>query len=55
MALVPASIPALKKAGLDVLIEKGAGRDAGFPDAAYTDKGAQLVAGPQAPCWRLPT
>jgi H+-translocating NAD(P) transhydrogenase subunit alpha len=44
VALVPASLAALTKAGLDVLIEEGAGRDAGFPDAAYRDKGAQLVA-----------
>ncbi|MSO55916.1 MAG: Re/Si-specific NAD(P)(+) transhydrogenase subunit alpha [Acidobacteria bacterium] len=44
VALVPALIPALKKAGLDVLIESGAGREAGFPDAAYEAKGAQLVA-----------
>jgi NAD(P) transhydrogenase subunit alpha len=42
VALAPAAIPALKKAGLDVLIEKGAGREAGFVDAAYEEKGAQL-------------
>jgi H+-translocating NAD(P) transhydrogenase subunit alpha len=44
VALVPASIASLKKAGLDVLIEKGAGLQAGFTDAAYQEKGAQLVA-----------
>jgi NAD(P) transhydrogenase subunit alpha len=43
VALVPASIPVLKKAGLDVLIEAGAGERAGFTDAAYQEKGAQLV------------
>src|SRR5216684_4344876 len=43
VALVPASVPALNKAGLDVLIETGAGREAGFLDAAYQEKGAQLV------------
>src|SRR5205814_7989794 len=43
VALAPAAIPALKKAGLDVLIEKGAGREAGFVDAAYQEKGAQLA------------
>lgn len=43
VALVPASIAPLKKAGLDVLIERGAGEQAGFTDAAYTDKGAQIV------------
>ena len=44
VALVPVSIAALKKAGLDVLIEKGAGVRAGFTDAAYQEKGAELVA-----------
>jgi NAD(P) transhydrogenase subunit alpha len=43
VALVPASIPALTKAGYEVLIERGAGSRAGFPDAAYTDKGGQLA------------
>jgi len=43
VALVPASIAALKKAGLDVLVEAGAGERAGFTDAAYQEKGAQLV------------
>jgi NAD(P) transhydrogenase subunit alpha len=43
VALVPASIAALKKAGLDVLIEPGAGERAGFPDRAYQDKGAQIA------------
>jgi proton-translocating NAD(P)+ transhydrogenase subunit alpha len=43
VALVPASIPALKKAGLDVLVEAGAGERAGFTDSAYQEKGAQLV------------
>jgi NAD(P) transhydrogenase subunit alpha len=42
VALVPASIAPLKKAGLDVIIERGAGDRAGFPDAAYADKGALL-------------
>src|SRR5438874_6410161 len=44
VALAPATIPALKKAGLDVLVEKNAGREAGFTDAAYLEKGAQLGA-----------
>jgi NAD(P) transhydrogenase subunit alpha len=43
VALVPASVPALKKAGLEVLVESGAGERAGFPDAAYRDKGARTV------------
>jgi NAD(P) transhydrogenase subunit alpha len=45
VALVPASMAALKKAGFDVLVEQGAGTDAGFPDTAYADKGAQIVSG----------
>ncbi len=40
VALVPASIPARKKAGFEVAIERGAGDSAGFPDASYKDKGA---------------
>lgn len=44
VALVPASIPLLKKAGVDVTIERGAGQSAGFPDAAYVGKGAQIAA-----------
>ena len=40
VALVPASIAPLKKAGFDVSIESGAGVRAGFPDSAYQDKGA---------------
>ncbi|MCM3880343.1 MAG: Re/Si-specific NAD(P)(+) transhydrogenase subunit alpha [Vicinamibacterales bacterium] len=45
VALVPASIPLLKKAGLEVVIQQGAGVQAGFTDAAYRDKGAQVVEG----------
>ncbi len=44
VALVPAVVPALVKAGLQVLVEKGAGENAGFPDAAYEEQGARLVA-----------
>ncbi len=43
VALVPAAVPLLKKAGLEVMIEAGAGLEAGFPDAAYAEKGAQIV------------
>ena len=43
VALVPASIAPLKKAGFEVLVERGAGDRAGFPDAAYIDKGAQAA------------
>jgi NAD(P) transhydrogenase subunit alpha len=44
VALVPASIAALKKAGFEVVIESGAGAEAGFPDSAYQDKGARVAA-----------
>ena len=44
MALVPASIAALKKAGFEVMIERGAGERAGFPDSAYEEKGGQIAA-----------
>lgn len=42
VALVPALVPGLKKAGLEVTIEQGAGEAAGYPDAQYVDKGATL-------------
>jgi H+-translocating NAD(P) transhydrogenase subunit alpha len=44
VALVPSVIPNLKKAGLEVLVEAGAGIQAGYPDAEYTEKGAKLAA-----------
>lgn len=44
VALIPANVPALTKAGLDVLVEAGAGFAAGFPDEEYKDKGARLIA-----------
>ena len=43
VALIPAGAATLKKAGLDVLVESGAGEAAGFTDAAYTDQGASVV------------
>jgi len=43
VALVPAVIPNLKKAGMDVLVETGAGLAAGYPDAEYAEKGARLT------------
>lgn len=42
VAIIPATVPILKKAGLEVIIERGAGADAGFADAAYEEKGARL-------------
>jgi len=43
VALIPSVIPALIKAGSEVLVESGAGAAAGFPDADYTAKGARIV------------
>ncbi len=44
VALVPELVPKLTKAGLDVLVQCGAGTAAGFLDAAYAEKGARLEA-----------
>jgi H+-translocating NAD(P) transhydrogenase subunit alpha len=44
VALVPAAIPNLMKAGLEVVVEAGAGAAAGYPDADYTGKGAKIAA-----------
>jgi NAD(P) transhydrogenase subunit alpha len=38
VAIVPAVIPTLKKLGIDVVVERGAGDDAGFPDSAFGDQ-----------------
>jgi len=43
VALVPMVVPTLAKAGLEVVVESGAGEQAGYPDAAYTEKGAKIV------------
>jgi H+-translocating NAD(P) transhydrogenase subunit alpha len=44
VALVPAAIPNLTKAGLEVVVEAGAGAAAGYPDADYAAKGAKIAA-----------
>jgi NAD(P) transhydrogenase subunit alpha len=43
VALIPASVGPLVKAGWQVLIEAGAGDQAGFPDRLYAEKGAKIV------------
>jgi len=43
VALVPMVVPNLKKIGLDVIVEAGAGLESGYRDSDYTDKGAKLV------------
>ncbi|CAB4242438.1 NAD(P) transhydrogenase subunit alpha part 1 [Methylacidimicrobium sp. AP8] len=43
VSFVPEGIPALKKLGFEVLLEAGAGEGAGFPDRAYSERGARLA------------
>jgi H+-translocating NAD(P) transhydrogenase subunit alpha len=43
VSLVPAVIPNLRKAGLEVVVEAGAGIQAGYPDAEYGEKGARMM------------
>lgn len=42
VALSPTALPQLTKAGFDVVIESGAGAAAGYPDEAFTDRGARI-------------
>jgi NAD(P) transhydrogenase subunit alpha len=44
VALVPAVLPVLAKAGLEVAIETGAGSAAGYADTEYAAKGATVLA-----------
>ncbi|HEY7448698.1 MAG TPA: Re/Si-specific NAD(P)(+) transhydrogenase subunit alpha [Vicinamibacterales bacterium] len=43
VALVPAVLPSLTKAGFEVQMESGAGGAAGFTDAAFQEKGVRLL------------
>jgi NAD(P) transhydrogenase subunit alpha len=43
VALAPAVVPGLAKAGLEVVVEAGAGAAAGYPDEDYVAKGARIV------------
>jgi H+-translocating NAD(P) transhydrogenase subunit alpha len=43
VALAPAVLANLAKAGIQVTIEVGAGAAAGYPDAEYSEKGAKVV------------
>ena len=43
VALTPAVVPSLAKAGIEVVLETGAGVGAGYPDADYVAKGAKLL------------
>jgi len=44
VALTPAVLPVLAKAGVTVLLQSGAGLSAGYPDQVFADKGAEIVA-----------
>ncbi|MEQ1824417.1 MAG: Re/Si-specific NAD(P)(+) transhydrogenase subunit alpha [Pirellula sp.] len=43
VAISPASLATLMKSGMEVLVESGAGVQAGYPDSAYRDKGATIA------------
>ena len=43
VALTPAVVLSLAKAGIEVVLEAGAGVGAGYPDADYVSKGAKLL------------
>src|SRR5438270_2407914 len=42
VALTPNALPALRKVGLRIIVESGAGAEAGFLDEAYTHHGAEI-------------
>lgn len=43
VAIVPASVPNLTKAGCKVMVEAGAGLAAGYRDSEYSEKGAEIA------------
>ena len=43
VALVPDAVAKLRPAGIEVLVERGAGEGAWFPDSAYAEAGATIV------------
>jgi NAD(P) transhydrogenase subunit alpha len=43
VGLVPAVVPSLVKADFEVVVEAGAGVEAGYPDAHYIEKGAKIL------------
>ncbi|MFL5685174.1 MAG: Re/Si-specific NAD(P)(+) transhydrogenase subunit alpha [Chloroflexota bacterium] len=43
VALVPEALGRLQQAGLDILVESGAGAGSAIPDSAYADAGATVV------------
>ena len=45
VALVPDAVAKLQAAGIEVLVERGAGQGASLSDAAYADAGASIMEG----------
>jgi NAD(P) transhydrogenase subunit alpha len=45
VALTPHVLSQLVRAGIETILEPGAGLAAGFPDSAYTEKGARVAGG----------
>src|ERR1035438_6264780 len=43
VAMVPGAISVFNKTGVELLMQPGAGTEAGFPDAAYVEKGVRLA------------
>jgi NAD(P) transhydrogenase subunit alpha len=43
VAMAPSAISVLNKTGIELLMQPGAGAQAGFPDAEYVDKGVRLA------------
>ncbi|MGA8663564.1 MAG: NAD(P) transhydrogenase subunit alpha [Thermoplasmata archaeon] len=43
VALTPEVIPRMRKSGIEVVVETGAGTAAGYPDAGYVQAGAQIM------------
>ena len=43
VALVPESVARLTGSGFEIVVERGAGAAAGFPDDAYAEAGAALA------------
>jgi NAD(P) transhydrogenase subunit alpha len=48
VALVPDSVGKLQKTGVEIVIERGAGAEAGFDDESYTQAGAAVAADARA-------
>ena len=43
VALVPAALANLTKAGMEIVVEAGAGEEAGYPDSDYVARGAKII------------